>query len=139
MKEVNAEYEFVRRDRFKIILWKVEKLMEDIQDIDKRLAAFSELKATTYTIGPRARDMKHSIVENVAIKREGLQDEKQVKEFELQLARFDLSSELDRLYYHLWPGTIQMIKDYYIEGLDIGQMKNKHGVGYMGKLQKAVG
>lgn len=127
------------KERFQIALWKVERLMEDIRDIDKRPAVFSELKATTYTVGPRAQNTKHSIVEDVAIKREELQEEKRVKEFELQLARFDLSSELDRLYNHLWPGTIQMIKDYYIEGLDTGQMEKKHGKGYMGKLQKAVG
>lgn len=91
----------IDKDKFQISLWKVEKLMEDIRVIDKRLAAFSELKATTYTVGPRARDTKHSIVEDVAIKQEELQEEKRVKEFKLQLSRFDLSSELDWLYNHL--------------------------------------
>jgi hypothetical protein len=132
----------IDKERFRISMWKVEKLMEDIRrkntDIE-RLAVISELKATTYTAGPRARDMKHSIVEDVALKREELQEEKRVKEFELQLARFDLSSELDRLYNHLWPGTIKMIRDYYIEGLDTVQMEKKHGMSYMGKIQKAVG
>ncbi len=126
------------KERFQVALWKVEKLMEEIQDIDKRLDLFSEIKAVTYTAGPKTKGSKHSIVENVVMKRGGLQEEKQLKEFELQLARFDLSSELDRLYSHLWPGTIQMIKDYYINCLDDSMMENRFGKKYKEKIGKAV-
>lgn len=125
------------KERLRASVWKIEKLNENISDIDKLLFALSEIKTTTtFTIGPKAKGVKYSTIEDVITKREWLQEEKRIKIFELQIARFELSNELDVLYSHLWPGTIQMVKDYYIASMNPGDMKKKYGQNYIWKVRK---
>lgn len=125
-------------DRFLITVWKIDKLLEYIRTINSQLDSMSELKALNYPISSRAINIKYSVIEEMSVKKEILQDEKKVREFELQLARFELSTMLGNMHNIIRPGLIHLLQDYYIEALAPPILEKKYGKNYMITLQKTT-